>query len=162
MGLISTSSKRAYAIPRSAAPRAPAHVSGHCWPVPPQETIKHSKAGLAQSLWDNMAEEKEVSSASPVRTPKLQLTAAQLLTGECWTPPRKDIPRWRAKGRPRKDGRRGEIAFRIIPHTCQRHSEGSNKTLCAPGDPTEENDYVPKLKRHWVKWIKSEHISTSS
>ena len=25
--------------------------SGHCWPVPPQETVKHSNAGLAHSLW---------------------------------------------------------------------------------------------------------------
>ena len=24
---------------------------GHCWPVPLQGTLKHSKAGLAQSLW---------------------------------------------------------------------------------------------------------------
>ena len=82
MGLMSTSYKRVYTIPRSAAPRAPAQLSGHCWPVPPQETLKHSKAGLAQSLWDKMAEEKEVSSSSPVRTPKLQLTAQHLLTGE--------------------------------------------------------------------------------
>ena len=51
VGLIVTSSKRAYATPRSAAPRAPAPAAGHCWPVPPQETLKHSKAGLAQSLW---------------------------------------------------------------------------------------------------------------
>ena len=29
---------------------APAPAAGHCWPVPPQETLKHSKAGLAQSL----------------------------------------------------------------------------------------------------------------
>ena len=33
VGLKATSSKRAYAIPRSAAPRAPAPVAGHCWPV---------------------------------------------------------------------------------------------------------------------------------
>ena len=50
-GLIVASSKRAYAIPRSAAPRAPAPVAGHCWPITLQETLKHSKAGLAQSLW---------------------------------------------------------------------------------------------------------------
>ena len=49
--LIMTSSKRAYATLRSAAPRAPAPAAGHGWPVPPQETLKHSKAGLAQSLW---------------------------------------------------------------------------------------------------------------
>ena len=49
--LMATSSKRAYATPRSAAPRSPTPVAGHCWPVPPQETLKHSKAGLAQFLW---------------------------------------------------------------------------------------------------------------
>ena len=51
VGLIVTSSQRAYAIPRSAAPRASVPALGHCWPVPPCETLKHSKAGLAQSLW---------------------------------------------------------------------------------------------------------------
>ena len=51
VGLIVISSKRAYAIPRSAVPRAPALEVGHCLPVPPQETLKHSKAGLVQSLW---------------------------------------------------------------------------------------------------------------
>ena len=50
-GVKVTSSKRVYAIPRSAAPRAPAPAADHCWPVPPQETLKHSKEGLAQSLW---------------------------------------------------------------------------------------------------------------
>ena len=43
-----TSSKRAYAIPISAAPRAPVPAADHRWPVPPQETLKHS---LSQSLW---------------------------------------------------------------------------------------------------------------
>ena len=51
VGLLGTSSKRSYATPRTAAPRAPAPAAGHCWPVPTQETLKHSKAGLAQSLW---------------------------------------------------------------------------------------------------------------
>ena len=50
-GLMVTSSNRAYAIPRSAAPRAPDPVAGHCLPVPLQETLKHLKADLAQSLW---------------------------------------------------------------------------------------------------------------
>ena len=40
VGLIVISSKRAYAIPRSAVPRAPALEVGHCLPVPPQETLK--------------------------------------------------------------------------------------------------------------------------
>ena len=36
VGLMATSSKGAYAIPESAAPRAPVPVAVHCWPVPPQ------------------------------------------------------------------------------------------------------------------------------
>ena len=51
VGLMATSSKRAYVTARWAAPRAPACVVGHCWPVPLQEMLKHSNAGLAQSLW---------------------------------------------------------------------------------------------------------------
>ena len=31
-----------YAMPKSAAPRAPAPAAVHCWPVPPQEMLKHS------------------------------------------------------------------------------------------------------------------------
>ena len=37
-----TSSKTAYAKPKSAAPRALVPVAVHCWPVTPQETLKHS------------------------------------------------------------------------------------------------------------------------
>ena len=42
-----TSSERAYAISMSAAPRAPAPVAVHCWPVPPQETLKHSSVSVS-------------------------------------------------------------------------------------------------------------------
>ena len=42
VGLIVTSSKRAYAISNCTAPRAPAPAAVHCSPVPPQETLKHS------------------------------------------------------------------------------------------------------------------------
>ena len=41
VGLMVTSSKRAYVIPRSATPRVHAPVAGHCRPVPLQETLKH-------------------------------------------------------------------------------------------------------------------------
>ena len=51
VGLTATSSKRAYATPRSVASRVPAPVAGQCRPIPPQETLKDSKVGLAQSLW---------------------------------------------------------------------------------------------------------------
>ena len=39
VGLMVTSSKRAYAIPKSASPRAPDPVSAHCWLIPPQEML---------------------------------------------------------------------------------------------------------------------------
>ena len=42
VGLMATSSNRAYVIPKTAAPRDPAPAAGHCWPAPPQETLKHS------------------------------------------------------------------------------------------------------------------------
>ena len=47
VGLMVTSSERAYAISMSAAPRAPAPVAVHCWPVPPQETLKHSSVSVS-------------------------------------------------------------------------------------------------------------------
>ena len=46
--LMATSSKRAYATPKSTALRAPASAAVHCWPVPPQETLKHSSVSI---LW---------------------------------------------------------------------------------------------------------------
>ena len=46
VGLMVTSSKRSYAMPRSAALRAPAPAAGHCWPVPLQETLKYSSGSV--------------------------------------------------------------------------------------------------------------------
>ena len=40
---------------RSPEVRAPAPMVGHCLRVPPQETLKHSEAGLAQSLWGSLS-----------------------------------------------------------------------------------------------------------
>ena len=47
VGLMATSSKRAYATPRPAAPRAPAPAAGHCGPVPLQETLKHRSGSVS-------------------------------------------------------------------------------------------------------------------
>ena len=47
VGLTMTSSMRSYAIPRAAAPRVPAPVAGHCWLVPPQETLRHSSGSVS-------------------------------------------------------------------------------------------------------------------
>ena len=38
---------------------------------------------------------------------------------------------------------RGEITFTINPHTRQRLSEGSNKTLCTPEDMTDTEPDLP-------------------
>ena len=60
VGLMETSSKRAYAIPRSAAPSAPAPEAGHCWPIPPQETLKHSSVSISRgTLFKCFYEQKE-------------------------------------------------------------------------------------------------------
>ena len=76
-----------------------------------------------------MAEYNDVYSSSPVRTPKLQFIAEHPSIEECWIPPKKDTEHPRAKEKPQKDGRRGEIIFRIKPHTHQRCSEGFNKPV---------------------------------
>ena len=47
VGSMVTLSKRAYATRRSAAPRAPPPAAGHCWPMPPQETLKHSSGSVS-------------------------------------------------------------------------------------------------------------------
>ena len=81
-------------------------------------------------------------SSSLEKTPKLQLTAEQPLTEECWIPAKKRYPSPRAKEKPQQDSRRSKIAFRK-PYTCQRCSEGSNKTLCAPGESIETEPDLP-------------------
>ena len=55
VGLMATSSKRAYAIPKSAAPshtqvhctQSPCPAAVHCLPVPPQETLKDSSVSVS-------------------------------------------------------------------------------------------------------------------
>ena len=71
-------------------------------------------------------------------------------------PTKKNTQCPRAKEKPWQDGRRGKITFRIKPHTRQRLSEGSNKTLCAPGprDPTETEPALPLSV--WVSPVESQ------
>ena len=47
VGLMATCSNRAYAIPKPAAPRAPVALAVHCWPIPPQEMLKHSSVSVS-------------------------------------------------------------------------------------------------------------------
>ena len=58
LGLIETSSQRIYATKSGSQvchSQSLCPCSGHCWSVPPQETLKHSKAGLAQFLVESGA-----------------------------------------------------------------------------------------------------------
>ena len=50
VGLMVTSSKRAYAISRFTATRAPGPAAAYCWPVPPKETLKHSSGSISVGL----------------------------------------------------------------------------------------------------------------
>ena len=90
-----------------------------------------------------MVEQKDVHSPSPMITPKLQFTAEQTSTGECWIPQKKETSRPRVKEKPQQDGKRGKIVFRIKPHTHQKCLEDSNKTLSTPGKPTETELDLP-------------------
>ena len=51
VGLMVTSSKRAYAVPRPSAPRGPTPAADHCWPISPQETLKHSAVSVSVGFW---------------------------------------------------------------------------------------------------------------
>ena len=96
-------------------------------------------------------------SSSSARTPKLQFTAEQPSKKKMLDPTKKDTPCPKAKEKPQQDGRRDKITFRIKPHTHQRHSENSNKTLCTPGDSTETEADLPLSV--WVSpvevWVNS-------
>ena len=47
VGLMATSSKRAYTIPMSATPRALVPAADHCRLIPPQEMLKHSSVSVS-------------------------------------------------------------------------------------------------------------------
>ena len=49
-----------------------------------------------------MAKSKDMHSSSADRTPKLQRTAEQPSTAECWIPPKQDTPPPRAKKKPKQ------------------------------------------------------------
>ena len=51
--------------------------------------------------------------SSSSKTPKLQLAAEQLLTGESWIPPKKDTPHPRAKEKYHQYGWRDEIKYTV-------------------------------------------------
>ena len=50
VGLMATSSKRAFAIPKSTTPKAPDPAAVH-WPIPLQEILKHNSGSVLRGLW---------------------------------------------------------------------------------------------------------------
>ena len=55
VGLMATSSKRVYATHRTAVPRAPAPVEGHCWPIPLQDILKGRSGSVSVGSLDPAA-----------------------------------------------------------------------------------------------------------
>ena len=62
----------------------------------------------------------------------------------------------RAKEEPQQGGRRGKIMFRIKPHTCQRHSEGSSIPC------VHEDLDTPQRLRQNCTWVSPEEVWVSS
>ena len=98
-------------------------------------------------LLDSEAEEKDLRSSSPPRTPKLQLAAEPPLTGERWISPKKNTPMSQGKEEALTGQQGGKTAFRIKPHTCQSRSEGANKTLRASGPRKRNGDPHKRLSQ---------------
>ena len=84
-GVNGTLLQEGYAIPRSAALRAPASAAGDCWPTPLQEALKHSKAVLAQSVgFSGVHKVSFVPSEHLWRAWGLILNMISLLLPSCW------------------------------------------------------------------------------
>ena len=83
--------------------------------------------------------------SSLARTPKLQLAAEQLLTGECWISPKKMSHVQRQRKSPNKMAEGEKSHLESNPPAHQRCSEGSNKTVCTPEPrgPTETELDLP-------------------
>ena len=85
VGLMVTSSKRVYAVPRSAAPRAPAPAADQCWPITPQETLKHSASQFLWGLWVLMHKRLFEPSERLWRVWGLILNVISPLLPSCWS-----------------------------------------------------------------------------
>ena len=82
-------------------------------------------------------------SSSPLRTPKLQLTAEKPLTGECWILPKKD-PTSKGKGAAstRVGGEKSHLESKPIP---SRDAWRAQTKPCACQDPGTPQETEPDL-----------------
>ena len=62
-------------------------------------------------------------------------------------PPKEDTPRPRADEKLQQDCIWDTISLKIKPHTCQKLSEGANKTLCATGPRKRGSDPHKRLSQ---------------
>ena len=69
----------------------------------------------------------------------------------CVTTKERYLTPW-GKEKPQKNGRRGEITFKIKSHTCQRCLEGTNKTLYSPGPRERSSDLHKRLSQTYL-WV---------
>ena len=93
-------------------------------------------------LWDL---EKDMRSSSPVRMPKLQLSAEQPSTGECWISPKKYTLCPRAKEKSKQDGGgRCKITFKsnTMP---TREAQRAQIKPCVHQDPGIPQQTEPDL-----------------
>ena len=83
-------------------------------------------------------------SSSPVRTPKLQVTAEQPSTGECWTPP-KEIPYVQGQRRSTKMVGEAKLHLKSNPITTRDTWRAETKPHVHqdPGTPHETNSGLP-------------------
>ena len=79
----------------------------------------------------------------PVRTPKLQLTAEQPLTGECWIPPKKDTPHPKQRRSPNKTIGGGELFDLESNPTQARDAQRPQTKACAHQDPGKPQETEP-------------------
>ena len=84
VGLMATSSKRACTIPKSAAPRVPVPTADHCWPAPPQETLRHSSVSDSEGPGSRCTQALLEPSEHLWREWGLILNANLPLLPSCW------------------------------------------------------------------------------
>ena len=137
-------------------------IEGECW-IPPKKIYPTFKGKEASARWLRQVTQSCLTLCDPVDCSPPGSSVRGILQARIleWVA----IPFSRGSSQPRdrsqvshiagrrfnlwatresqQDGRRGELAFRIKPHTHPRCLEGSNKTLCALGDSTETEPDLP-------------------
>ena len=106
-------------------------------------------ATVGELLWYNCSAEVDcqdgrvkVHPSSPVRTPKLQLAAERLLTGECWIPPKKISY---IQGQRRSPNKMVGVAKSLLESNpiSSKESQRVQTKPCVPQTPQETESHLP-------------------